>query len=149
MKWKSMERIEYTPIGIIHSPHKESAPRQPREDDESGDFVVELLPEFQSALRDLESFNYVIVLFHIHRAGEYRGSTIAHPPMLNGRSVGLFASRSPHRPNPIGLDIARILKISGGKIYTSGLSAIDGTPVLDIKPYISNDSKTDPGRGFK
>ncbi|MBD3277369.1 MAG: tRNA (N6-threonylcarbamoyladenosine(37)-N6)-methyltransferase TrmO [Candidatus Aegiribacteria sp.] len=148
MQWQNMETIVYRPVGKVCSPYTEKAPRQPREDDERGEFFVEVLPEFAPALRDLDRFNYVIILFHIHRSRRYEGSTEAHPPMLDGRSVGLFASRSPHRPNPIGLDIARILRIRGRRIYTSGLSAIDGTPVVDIKPYIDNDSKRDTGVGF-
>lgn len=149
MQWKNMEPVEYRPVGEVHSPYAERAPRQPREDDEGGEFFVEVLEEFAPALRDLDRFNYVAILFHIHRSPRYDGSTEAHPPMLDGKAVGLFASRSPHRPNPIGLDIARILRVQGRRIYTSGLSAIDGTPVLDIKPYIDNDSKSDTGPGFE
>ncbi len=65
-----------------------------------------------------------------------------------GGKVGLFASRSPNRPNPIGLDVARLLRIEGRKVYTSGLSVLDGTPLIDIKPYTKTDSKADPGDGW-
>ena len=143
-----MKEIVYRPIGSIHSPYTDMAPFQPKEDDANGPFVLELLPEYETALRDLEYFRYVIVLFHIDRAKGYNGSNVAHPPSLNGGTVGLFASRSPNRPNTIGLDVARLLKIEGNKIFTSGLSALDGTPLIDVKPYTKRDSKPDPGIGW-
>ena len=143
-----MNEIVYRPIGTIHTPYSDMAPFQAREDDTKGPFVLELLPEYETALEDLECFRYVIVLFHMDRARGYNCSNIAHPPSLKGGSVGLFASRSPNRPNPIGLDVARLLRIEGRKIYTSGLSAIDGTPLIDVKPYTKRDSKPDPGEGW-
>jgi len=82
------------------------------------------------------------------RVRGYDGSNLAHPPSHNGGTVGLFASRSPNRPNPIGIDIARVLRIEKNKVYTTGLSALDGTPLLDIKPYRDIDSKPDAGKGW-
>lgn len=143
-----MNGIVYRPIGTIHTPYADMAPFQPEEDDTTGSFVLELLPEYETALEDLECFRYLIVLFHMDRVRGYNGSNIAHPPSLQGGTVGLFASRSPNRPNPIGLDIARLIKIEGRKIYTSGLSALDGTPLIDVKPYTNRDSKADPGDGW-
>ena len=133
--------IVYHPIGVIRSPYREMAPFQPREDDACGPFILELFSEYASGLQGLEKHEYVVVLFHIHRARGYDGSNMAHPPHMNGGTVGLWASRSPNRPNPIGLDVARILKIEGNRVHTTGLSALDGTPLLDVKPYISSDSK--------
>lgn len=132
--------IEYSAIGTIHTPYGEMAPFQACEGDE-GVFYIEVLPRYETALKDLDRFRYVIILFHMDRVRGYDGSNLAHPPHLKGGTVGLFASRSPNRPNPIGLDVARVLEISGNRIYTTGLSALDGTPVLDIKPYIGPDSK--------
>ncbi len=143
-----MNKIVYKPIGTIHTPYSDMAPFQAEEDDTEGLFVLELLPEYETALEDLECFRYIIVLFHIDRARGYNGSNVAHPPTLNGGSVGLFASRSPNRPNPIGLDVARLLRIEGSKVFTSGLSVLDGTPLIDIKPYTKTDSKPDPGDGW-
>lgn len=143
-----MKDIIYRPIGVIRTPYSDMAPFQPREDDNSGPFYLELGPQYETGLDDLDRFRYIIILFHIHRARGYNGSNLAHPPSLNGGTVGLFASRSPNRPNPIGLDVARLLEVSGRRIYTSGLSALDGTPLLDVKPYTSLDSKTDPGNGW-
>lgn len=143
-----MKEIIYKPIGLIHSPYKNLAPFQPRENDTNGPFVLELMPEYETALHDLEYFRYIIVLFHIDRAKGYNGSNVAHPPSLSGGTVGLFASRSPNRPNPIGLDVAKLLRIEKNMIYTSGLSVLDGTPLIDVKPYTKKDSKSDPGIGW-
>ena len=143
-----MNEIVYRSIGTIHTPYPDMAPFQAEEDDTKGPFVLELLPEYETALEDLECFRYIIILFHLDRARGYNGSNTAHPPSLKGGTVGLFASRSPNRPNPIGLDVARLLRIEGRKIYTSGLSVLDGTPLIDIKPYTKTDSKSDPGDGW-
>jgi tRNA-Thr(GGU) m(6)t(6)A37 methyltransferase TsaA len=133
--------IIYRPIGVIHSPYRDMAPFQPDENDASGPFILELEPLYASGLDGLRRGRYVIILFHIHRARGYDGSNLAHPPSLNGGTTGLFASRSPNRPNAIGLDVARILDIQENRVYTTGLSAIDGTPLLDLKPYIEGDRK--------
>ena len=141
--------IVYSPIGLIRTPYADMAPSQGREDDDSGEFVLELYSRYEGALRDLECFRYIYVIFHMDRARGYDGTNLAHPPSLGGETVGLFASRSPNRPNTIGIDIARILDISGRMIFTTGLSALDGTPLLDIKPYFSSDAREDAGRGWK
>ncbi len=134
-------KIVYNSIGVIHSPYLDMAPFQAIEDDPKGPFIVELDEQYASGLKNLDKYKYVIVLFHIDRAKGYNGSNIAHPPSMNGGTTGLFASRSPNRPNEIGIDVARLLRIEGNKVFTSGLSALDGTPLLDIKPYISLDRK--------
>lgn len=133
--------IIYNPIGVIHTPYRDMAPFQAVEDDSKGPFILELEERYASGLRDLEKHKYLIVFYHIDRARGYNGSNIAHPPSMNGGSIGLFASRSPNRPNAIGIDVAKLLRIEGNRVYTSGLSALDGTPLLDIKPYISVDRK--------
>ena len=142
------DKIVFEPIGVIRTPYESCAPFQALEDDQSGEFRLELQERFIGALERLESFSYIYVLFHMDRARGYNGSNVAHPPGLDGGTVGLFASRSPNRPNPIGLDIARILRIEGLSIYTSGLSALDNTPLLDIKPYGRRDCKTDARGGW-
>ncbi|MCK5842822.1 MAG: tRNA (N6-threonylcarbamoyladenosine(37)-N6)-methyltransferase TrmO [Candidatus Sabulitectum sp.] len=134
-------QIIYNSIGVIHTPYIEMAPFQAVEDDTNGPFVLEVDELYATGLKDLEKHKYVIVFFHIDRAKGYNGSNMAHPPSMNGGSIGLFASRSPNRPNTIGIDVAELLKIEGNKVYTSGLSALEGTPLLDIKPYLDVDSK--------
>jgi len=143
-----MNKIIYRAIGLIHSPYTDVAPFQASDGDTKESFILELLPQYESALRDLEHFRYLIVLFHMDRVRRYDGLNIAHPPSLYGSAVGLFASRSPNRPNPIGLDIVRLLGIEENQVYTSELSALDGTPLLDIKPYTGMDSKPDAGDGW-
>ncbi len=133
--------IIYNSIGVIHTPYIDMAPFQAVENDSSGPFILELDERYVSGLKDLEKHKYLIVFFHMDRAKGYNGTNIAHPPGMNGGSTGLFASRSPNRPNAIGIDVARLLRIEGNRIYTSGLSALNGTPLLDIKPYISVDRK--------
>ena len=133
--------ISYNSIGVIHSPYVDMAPFQANEDDPNGPFILEVDEKYASGLKDLEKRKYIIVFFHIDRAKGYNGSNIAHPPSMNGGSIGLFASRSPNRPNAIGIDVARLIRIDGNRVYTSGLSALDGTPLLDIKPYLSIDQK--------
>jgi tRNA-Thr(GGU) m(6)t(6)A37 methyltransferase TsaA len=118
------------------------------ENDDSGEFVIELFPRYRGALRMIDRFRYVYVIFYMDRA-VYGGSNEAHPPGLGGRSVGLFASRSPHRPNRIGLDVARIIEVLDDlRIRTSGLSALDGSPLLDLKPYTPGDVKADADPGW-
>jgi len=131
--------IIYHSIGTVRSPYSSMAPFQAKENDENGPFILELAGRYASGLENLEVNQRIIVLFHIDRARGYDGSNLAHPPHLNGETIGLWASRSPNRPNPIGLDTARILKIEGNRVFTTGLSALDGTPLLDIKPVISSD----------
>lgn len=139
-----MQAIEYSAIGVVHTPYGENAPSQGREDDDTGEFYLELFSRYSSGLRDLERFDHIMILFHMDRVRGYDGSNEAYPPHMGGASVGLFASRSPNRPNPIGLDVARLLRVEGSRVYTSGLSALDNTPLLDIKPYIGPDRK--PGQ---
>lgn len=134
-------QIIYNSIGVIHTPYIDMAPFQAVEDDTNGSFILEVDERYATGLKDLEKHKYVIVFFHIDRAKGYNGSNVAHPPSMKGGSIGLFASRSPNRPNAIGIDVAELLKIEGNKVYTSGLSALEGTPLLDIKPYLDVDSK--------
>lgn len=124
------------------------APFQAIENDENGPFILELEQCYASGLENLELNQRIIVLFHIHRARGYDGSNLAHPPHLNGKTIGLWASRSPNRPNPIGLDTARVLRIEGNRVHTTGLSALDGTPLLDLKPVISSDFAVSDSAGF-
>lgn len=141
-------QVIFEPIGVIRTPYLEMAPFQPIPEDPAGEFYLELLPCYETALNDLGSFRYIIVLFHIDRARGYDGTNLAHPPSLKGGTVGLFASRSPNRPNPIGMDVTRLLGIEGCRVRTGGLSVLDGTPLLDIKPYIAGDRMEEPLGGW-
>jgi len=140
-------QINFQSIGIIHTPYREKAPYQPVESDE-GTFSLEINPDYEAGLKDLDAFTYIYVLYFIDRLSEKVRMDVA--PFWAGEiEVGLFASRSPLRPNPIGLSIVRILKVERNIITTSGLDVFDGTPLLDIKPYIKDlDSKTDANYGW-
>ncbi len=135
-------------IGVIHTPYKDNAPNQSNEK-AKGDFTIEVYPEYESALTSLEKFNYIYVLYFLDRLDKDYQNVIS-PPWAKGKtSVGVFASRSPNRPNPIGLSVVKILKIEKNIITTSGIDALNNTPLIDIKPYIKDiDSKEDANRGW-
>jgi len=126
--------IEYEPIGIVHSPFKEpeGAPIQPsRARGAVG--TVEVFPEFIDGLCDLDGFSHIILLCHLHKSGRYRLKVV---PFLDTSLRGLFATRAPSRPNPIGLSVVELVEIDGNTLTVRGIDFIEGTPVLDIKPYV-------------
>lgn len=139
--------IVYHPIGKIHTPYKKYAPYQPVES-EKGIFRVVVNKEYADGLYRLRDFQYIYVIYFMDRVGDKPVMTV-EPPWAGDMKVGLFASRSPNRPNPIGISIVRILEIKGNEIYTSGLDVLDNTPLLDIKPYINElDAKSDANYGW-
>ncbi len=151
------EQYQFERIGTIRTPYRDSAPFQPVHsevgDAESGDiaegnsFIV-LDEQYREGLSDLEKFRYIYVLYYLHEIKSKPRMTV-NPPWAGAKNVGLFSSRSPVRPNPIGLSIVRIRKIVGNIIYTSDLDVFDETPLLDIKPYIKDlDSKADANYGW-
>jgi len=130
------QQVTYTPIGIFHTDYTPltGAPRQGILIPE-GKGRIEIYPEYQSALRTLELFEYIIVIYHLDKARRWNDT--ARPPASNsGYTFGLFATRSPNRPNPIGLATVKLEKVENGILYVSGVDAFEGTPVLDIKPYL-------------
>lgn len=141
------------PVAIIHTPFREKfgIPRQPGLV-ESATGHVELLPPFKSpgVFNGLEGFSHVwlIWLFHAVPAGQWK--PLVRPPRLGGnRKVGVFASRSPFRPNSIGLSAVRLERVHDTKLDVSGVDLLDGTPILDIKPYIPySDALVDAKDGF-
>ena len=130
-----MNSVKYKPIGIIHSPFKEPTgiPHQAaRAPEITG--KIEIFDEYIDGLTDLDGFSHIVVIFHLHLVK--KGSLKAHPPSDN-REHGVFATRSPHRPNPIGVSVVRLENIERNILNISGIDMVDGTPILDIKPYIS------------
>jgi formylmethanofuran dehydrogenase subunit E len=121
-----------TAIGIIHSPYlsRDDAPRQGRFSDAL--FTLEILPEYCEGLQDVEQEPHLLVLYWLDRAN--RNKLKATPPHT-GIEHGVFATRSPDRPNPIGICIVEFVRLEGNLLFVRGLDAIDGTPLLDIKPY--------------
>jgi len=121
-----------TPIGTIRSPYqtREDAPRQGRFSDAL--VALEILPEFTEGLKDVEQQPHLIVLYWLDRSN--RTALKAIPPHT-GIEHGVFATRSPDRPNPIGICIVELVRREGNQLFVRGLDALDGTPLLDIKPY--------------
>ncbi len=139
-------RYHLVPIGVVRTPYQDGAPYQPVAS--NGVFFLELDPRYQEGLRDLDRFRYIYVIAHAHKVQRRVAMTVS-PPWGRGKTVGLFASRSPARPNPIVLSIVRLERIEGNRIYTSGLDLLDGTPLLDIKPYVQDlDNKPDANYGW-
>jgi tRNA-Thr(GGU) m(6)t(6)A37 methyltransferase TsaA len=139
--------IHFKPIGVIRTPYTDHAPYQPVADD-AGDFRIVVDLQYQEGLKDLDRFRYIYVLYYVHRAAKEPSLTV-HPAWTEHTHVGVFASRSPVRPNALGLSIVQIKRIEKNQIITSGLDVFDQTPLLDIKPYIKDlDSKSDANYGW-
>lgn len=128
-----------TPIGFIETCFKErfGTPRQPMLVPSAWG-TLRLCPELNlnAALEGLEGFSHLWLIFLFHRNTNRNIKAKVHPPRLNGESTGLFATRTPHRPNPIGLSAVKLERIESGVLYLTGVDLIDGTPILDIKPYL-------------
>lgn len=123
-----------SPIGVIHSPFNDLAqmPIQPTgAQGVSGEIVLE--DHFAEGLADLEGFSHLIVLYHFHRAAAARLSVT---PFLDSQPRGIFATRAPTRPNPIGISVLKLIKIGGLVLQVENVDILDGTPLLDIKPYV-------------
>lgn len=142
---KRGEVFEFEAIGHVRSPFKDKfgIPRQPGLVSQArGVIKIHSDPDLKTALRSLEEFSHLWIVFVFHEHGGRNWKPSIRPPRLGGaRKVGVLASRSPHRPNPIGLSAVTLEKVDfdaegGPEIYVSGLDLLDGTPVLDIKPYI-------------
>ncbi len=126
--------IIFTPIGTVRSPFKEpkGTPAQPPAAQEAT-AIVELLPEYQAGLQDLEGFSHLILIYHFHLAKKF---SLKVKPFLDDQERGVFATRAPARPNPIGISIVRLERIEGSRLYLREVDLVDGTPLLDIKPYV-------------
>jgi len=132
--------IVYKPIGIVHSPYveKSQAPRQGVLN-EKHEFVIEVFQDFSEGLDGIEQYDYLIVLCHFHQS-QFKGLKIF--PHGSNEKRGVFATRSPNHPNPIAFSVAKLIRREGNSLIVKCMDAINGTPVLDIKPYIpSLDSK--------
>jgi tRNA-Thr(GGU) m(6)t(6)A37 methyltransferase TsaA len=135
-----MNRIIYKPIGVIHSPFKEpkGTPIQPASA-KGIEGTVEIFPEYTDGLLDIDGFSHIILIYHFHLSKPY--SLIAKPFMDN-RPHGIFTIRGPSRPNPIGISVIRLVKVKENILDVQDLDIIDGTPLLDIKPYVPEFDKT-------
>jgi len=129
-----MHEIKYTPIGIIHSPFKEpkGTPIQPA-GAEDIDGTVEVFPEYAEGLKDVEGFSHIILIYHFHLS---KKSPLKVKPYMDNNAHGVFAMRGPSRPNPIGISIVRLVRIEENILHIRDVDIVDGTPLLDIKPYV-------------
>jgi tRNA-Thr(GGU) m(6)t(6)A37 methyltransferase TsaA len=127
-------KMELKPIGIIHSPFKQAkgVPIQPAfAKDTEG--IVEVYEPYIEGLQDLEGFERIWLIFWLHKAAPFK---LRVTPYLDTVQRGLFATRAPSRPNPIGLSSVRLLRRNGCRLHVAEIDILDGTPLLDIKPYI-------------
>lgn len=126
--------IEMRPIGVIHSPFTEleGMPIQP-----TGAIgvkgAVEVFDEYQGGLKDLDGFSHIILIYLFHKSVSYSLEVV---PFMDTAPRGLFSTRAPRRPNPIGLSIIRLDRIENNILHVQDVDVLDGTPLLDIKPYV-------------
>lgn len=127
--------MELTPIGSVRSPVREPV------DEGWGSVVAEIVlePQYAAGTQGLEQYSHVLVLFLMHQATFDRERHLVRRPrgLADMPEVGIFAQRAKHRPCPIGVTAVKLLSVQGGVLSVQGLDAIDGTPVLDIKPYVA------------
>ncbi|MBC8336262.1 MAG: tRNA (N6-threonylcarbamoyladenosine(37)-N6)-methyltransferase TrmO [Anaerolineales bacterium] len=126
--------IIFKPIGIIYSPFTslKEMPIQPTSDS-SAPGRIEIQPEFVEGLKDLEGFSHIYLLYHFHQGGSAK---LTVTPFLDKEPRGIFATRAPRRPNPIGLSLVKLTSIKGNLVYVDDIDILNGTPLIDIKPYI-------------
>ncbi len=129
-----MARILYEPIGVIHSAFTESkgTPIQPT-GAKGSEGRVEVFPEYSEGLKDLESFSHIILLYHFHLS---KKAPLRVKPYMDDEEHGVFAMRGPSRPNPIGMSTVRLVGVEGNTLRVREVDILDGTPLLDIKPYV-------------
>jgi tRNA-Thr(GGU) m(6)t(6)A37 methyltransferase TsaA len=133
-KDESMKEMKYKPIGIIHSPFKEpkGTPIQPA-GAKGINGTVEIFPEYVEGLKDIGGFSHIILLYHFHLS---KGSALIAKPYMDNEAHGVFAMRGPSRPNPIGISVVCLVKVEGNMLHIRDVDIVDGTPLLDVKPYI-------------
>ncbi len=140
-------QIEYRPIGIVRSPFEsiEGTPIQPsRAKNAKG--AVEVFVEYAEGLSDLDGFSHIILLYHLHQAKHFQLQVI---PFLDTEPRGVFATRAPVRPNPIGISIVKLCGIQASTLLIEDIDVLEGTPVLDIKPYVGEfDDRTNARFGW-
>jgi tRNA-Thr(GGU) m(6)t(6)A37 methyltransferase TsaA len=129
-----MKEIIYRTIGTIRSPFKDikGMPIQPTGAlDIAG--TVEIEASYVDGLKDIEGFSHIILIYHLHLSKRY---SLRVKPFLDNHLHGVFSTRAPNRPNPIGLSVVRLVKVEGCTLHIVDVDIVDGTPLLDIKPYV-------------
>ena len=129
-----MQTVSYKPIGVIHSPFRDvkGMPIQPA-GAEGVAGTVEIEPEFAAGLKDIEGFSHIILIYHFHLS---EGYSLEVKPFLDDQFHGVFATRAPRRPNALGISVVRLVRLEGRIIHVADMDIVDGTPLLDLKPYV-------------
>jgi tRNA-Thr(GGU) m(6)t(6)A37 methyltransferase TsaA len=129
-----MKGLIYKPIGIIHAPFKDikEMPIQPI-GAKGIQGTIEIDPEYVDGIKDLEGFSHIFLIYHFHLS---RGYSLQIKPFMDDELHGVFATRAPKRPNPIGISVVRLVRVEGVMLYIEDVDMVDGTPLLDIKPYV-------------
>jgi len=129
-----MMEIKYKAIGVIRSPFKDVDGMPIQAAGAKGiEGTVEIEPTYQSGLKDLDGFSHVILIYHFHRS---RGVDLEVKPFMDDRAHGVFATRAPKRPNPIGMSVVRLASVTGCTLSIRDVDVLDETPLLDIKPFV-------------
>jgi tRNA-Thr(GGU) m(6)t(6)A37 methyltransferase TsaA len=129
-----IDKICYQPIGVIHSPFSEVEGMPIQSAGGLGIVgTVEVYPEYQAGLADLDGFSHIILIYAFHRSMDFNLTVM---PFLDADPRGVFATRAPRRPNPIGLSVVRLVSVEGSLLHVENIDILDGTPLLDIKPSI-------------
>jgi len=126
-------KLNIQPIGVIYSPYKnlKKIPCQAYKSDKTG--RIKVFKKFAKGLKDVEGFSHLTILYYFHKSKDYK---LIAKPFLDDKPKGIFAIRGPHRPNHIGVSTVRLLKVKSNELIVKGIDALNGTPLLDIKPYI-------------
>ena len=134
MKMNKADEIKFRPIGIIHSPFKEAkgVPIQPSAA-KGIEGKVEIFPEYAEGIDDIGNFSHIFLIYHLHLSRKY---SLRVKPYMDDKERGVFATRAPSRPNPIGISVVELLEVDGNMLHIKNVDIVDGTPLLDIKPYV-------------
>jgi tRNA-Thr(GGU) m(6)t(6)A37 methyltransferase TsaA len=138
--------FEMKAIGFVNSPYTDTS-QIPKGCGAShqAEGVLEIMPEYEQGLTDVEGFSHLFVIWVFHQV---EGYTLLGTPPTDDRPHGVFATRSPYRPNPLGLTVVELMRREGRRLYVRGLDMLNGTPILDIKPYLSSISSEKLKRGW-
>ena len=126
--------ISFHTIGVIHTPFREKTGKPIQPGGAAGiKGKIEIEPAFSAGLQDLDGFSHIYLIYHFHKS---EGFQLITTPFLDKKPRGVFATRAPKRPNPIGISIVKLIRIEGNTLHIENADMIDGTPLLDIKPYV-------------
>jgi tRNA-Thr(GGU) m(6)t(6)A37 methyltransferase TsaA len=133
-KESGLDEIVFQPVGIIHSPFHDIEGMPIQTSGAQGiKGVIDIFPEYGEGLADLDGFSHIIILYHFHKTRTYNLTIV---PFLDDKSHGVFATRAPKRPNPIGISVVKLERIVKNTLHVVNVDILDGTPLLDIKPFV-------------